>query len=41
MPRCIVFNFHSQPVLMQSVAQAVFQRYGLYAMLHDLLEKTE
>lgn len=39
MPRCIVFNFHFQPILMQSVAQTVFQRYDLDTMLHDLLEK--
>ena len=41
MPRCIVFNFHSQPVLMQSVAQTVFQRYDLDTVLHDPLEKAK
>ena len=41
MPRCIVLNFHSQPVLMQSVAQTVFQRYDLDTVLHDPLEKAK
>ena len=41
MPRCIVFNFHSQPVLIQPVAQTIFLRHDLYTVLHDLLEKVE